>query len=176
MRQGPCAALHRSRVIIHGDNDILTCVQALSLFFNRPTPHILSSCKGLCQIFTTSADPLIPSDMKTTFTRSAAAAALVKSASAILVTSGSSCDQQCGNVLSATTPADIVCDQSNYGSAAGVVFENCLNCEITSTYYTTNPNQSDQQWMLYNSRYALSECLFGEPGNESVGSSPCTTS
>lgn len=116
--------------------------------------------------------------MKATLTRLAAAAALAKSATAILVTSGSTCDQQCGNVLDATTPADIVCNQNDYGSAAGIVFKNCMNCEQTSTYYTTNPNESDQQWMLYNSRYALSECLWGEPGNNSVESIivPCTTS
>lgn len=115
--------------------------------------------------------------MQANFARLAAAAAtLANTANAILVTSGSTCDSQCGNVLDATTAADIVCDQNNYGSAAGIVFKNCMNCELTSNYYTTNPNESDQQWMLYNSRYALSECLFGEPGNVSVGSSPCTTS
>lgn len=91
----------------------------------------------------------------------AAGAALVKSAAAIMVTSDSACDQQCGNVLDATTPADVVCDQDNYSSAAGVVFKNCLNCEVASTAYDTTTNQSDQQWALYNSRYALSECLFG---------------
>lgn len=116
--------------------------------------------------------------MKATFTRLAAAAAAlpIQSVTAILVTSGSSCDQQCGNVLDATTPADIVCDQNSYGSAAGVVFKNCMTCELTSTYYTTNPNESDQHWMLYNSRYALSECLWGSPGNSTVANSPCTTS
>lgn len=107
----------------------------------------------------------------------AAAAALARSATAVLVTSGSSCDQQCGNVLDATTPADIVCDQSNYGTAAGIVFKNCMTCEVTSNYYTTNPNESDQHWMLYNSRYALSECLWGSAGtNNTVAGSPCTTS
>lgn len=100
--------------------------------------------------------------------RLAVAAALLGPAVAILVTTGSDCDQQCGNVLDATTPTDIVCNQDNYGSSAGVVFENCLTCELSSTHYTTNPNSTDQQWMLYNARYALSECLFGEPGNVSV--------
>lgn len=110
--------------------------------------------------------------------RLAASAALAGSAAAIMVTSGSSCDQSCGNVLDATTPSDIVCQNSEFGSssAAGTVMENCLNCEISSTYYTTSPNETDQQWLLYNARYTLSECLWGEPGNVSVGSSPCTTS
>ncbi|CAN8095333.1 unnamed protein product [Discula destructiva] len=108
--------------------------------------------------------------------RLATSAAVFNSAAAILVTSSSSCNQQCGNVLDATTPDDIVCDQDSYGNAAGTVFKNCLNCEISSTAYETNPNQSDQHWMLYNSRYALSECLWGQPGNRDVGDSPCLTS
>lgn len=114
--------------------------------------------------------------MKTSIVRITASAALASRAVAVMVTSGSSCDDQCGNVLDATTPADIVCDQSSYGSSAGVVFKNCMNCELGSTYYTTNPNSTDQQWLLYNSRYALSECMWGEPGNITVGDSPCITS
>lgn len=105
-----------------------------------------------------------------------AGAALSGRSAAILVTSGSTCDQQCGNVLDATTPSDIVCSEDDYGSSAGVVFKNCMNCELTSTFYTTNPNSSDQQWLLYNSRYALSVCLWGTPGNIDVGDSPCITS
>lgn len=101
----------------------------------------------------------------------AAGAVLVRSVAAIIVTTGSPCSSQCGNVLDATTPADIECDQNNYGTAAGTVFKNCIDCELTSTDYETNPNQSDQQWMLYNSRYALSECMFNNP----IVSSPCFT-
>ncbi|KAF3770867.1 hypothetical protein M406DRAFT_354608, partial [Cryphonectria parasitica EP155] len=51
-----------------------------------------------------------------------------------------------------------------------------MNCELTSNYYTTDPNSTDQQWLLYNSRYTVSECLWGEPGNVDVGDSPCITS
>ena len=114
--------------------------------------------------------------MRLVTARLAACAVLASSASAILVTDGSSCDDQCGNVLDATTGADIVCDQNNYGSSAGIVYKNCMNCELTSTYYSTELNQTDQQWMLYNARYALSYCMYGEPGNVDVGDSPCVTS
>ncbi|KUI71792.1 hypothetical protein VM1G_07198 [Cytospora mali] len=107
--------------------------------------------------------------------RLAASAALAGSASAILVTQGSPCDDQCGNVLSATTGPDIECDQNNYGSAAGIVYKNCMNCELSSTYYSTESNQTDQQWLLYNARFALSYCMFGEPGNVTVNNSPCIT-
>ncbi|KUI56776.1 hypothetical protein VP1G_04115 [Cytospora mali] len=108
--------------------------------------------------------------------RLTASAALAGSASAILVTQGSPCDDQCGNVLSATTGPDIECDQNNYGSAAGIVYKNCMNCELSSTYYSTELNQTDQQWLLYNARFALSYCMFGEPGNVVVDDSPCITS
>lgn len=116
--------------------------------------------------------------MKRAILRLAAGAALANSAVAVLVTASSSCAQQCGNVLSSTTPADIQCDQNSYSSGAGLVFKNCLNCELTSTAYDTATNQSDQEWLLYNSRYALSECLFGQPGNNSaaLADSPCITS
>ncbi|PSR90816.1 hypothetical protein BD289DRAFT_365470 [Coniella lustricola] len=105
-----------------------------------------------------------------------ASVASFKFATAILVTTGSTCDQQCGNILTATTPADIVCQNSDFSGSTGTVMKNCMNCELTSTYYTTNPNSTDQQWLLYNSRYTLSECLWGEPGNIDVGDTPCVTS
>lgn len=110
--------------------------------------------------------------------RLAVHAALLGSSAAVLVTTGSSCAQQCGNVLDATTPADIVCSPSDYGTAAGIVLKNCMTCELTSTYHTTNPNSTDQQWLLYNARYALSECLWGDPGDNNVDANvgPCLTS
>lgn len=114
--------------------------------------------------------------MRLAVSRLAAGAALAHLVAAVLVTPSSSCDQQCGNVLNSNSPTDIECDQNDYGSAAGIVFKNCLTCELTSTAYETNPNQSDQQWMLYNSRYALSECLWGYPGNNVVADTPCITS
>ncbi|KKY35548.1 putative lpxtg-domain-containing protein [Diaporthe ampelina] len=114
--------------------------------------------------------------MRPTTARLVVSTALVSSAAAILVTPDSPCDSQCGNVLSATTGGDIECDQNNYGNAAGTVFRNCMNCELGSKYYSAELNQSDQQWMLYNSRFAVSYCVFGDPGNENIGDTPCVTS
>lgn len=114
--------------------------------------------------------------MRPTTARLVVSTALASSAAAILVTPNSPCDTQCGNVLSATTGSDIECDQNNYGNAAGTVFRNCMNCELSSTYYSTDLNQSDQEWMLYNSRFAVSYCVYGDPGNENIGDSPCVTS
>jgi hypothetical protein len=114
--------------------------------------------------------------MRPATARLAVCTALASSAAAILVTPDSPCDTQCGNVLSATTGSDIECDQNNQGSAAGTVFRNCMNCELSSKFYDTGSNQTDQQWMLYNSRFAVSYCVFGDPGNENIGTSPCVTS
>ncbi|KAK2602212.1 hypothetical protein N8I77_008762 [Diaporthe amygdali] len=114
--------------------------------------------------------------MRPTPARLAVSVALANSATAILVTPDSPCDDQCGNVLSATTGSDIECDQNLYGSAAGTVFRNCLNCELGSSYYSSELNQTDLQWMLYNARFAVSYCVFGDPGNKNAGSSPCLTS
>lgn len=75
-----------------------------------------------------------------------ALAALVSSSSAILVVQGSPCDQYCGNVLSATHTDDLVCSESQYTStSAGIVFEACTKCELTSNY--TANGQTDLQWM-----------------------------
>ncbi|POS74772.1 hypothetical protein DHEL01_v206842 [Diaporthe helianthi] len=114
--------------------------------------------------------------MRPATARLAVSTALASSAVALLVTPNSPCDTQCGNVLSATTGSDIECSQDNYGNAAGTVFRNCMNCELGSKYYSTEANQTDQQWLLYNSRFAVSYCVFGEPGNEDIGVSPCVTS
>ncbi|KAI0896088.1 hypothetical protein F4806DRAFT_50945 [Annulohypoxylon nitens] len=100
-------------------------------------------------------------------------AALWRITSSLLVANGSPCGTQCGNVLSSTTDDMIVCDESAYTTTSnGQVFEACVGCESTSTYWTVQnqQNTSDLQYMLYNMRYAVNECLF------QAGTSPCTTS
>ena len=118
--------------------------------------------------------------------------ALVDTTSALLVTENSPCDQQCGNVLSSTTGSEMTCDERLYSVNAGIVYQNCVGCELKSTYY--KGNQTDLQWLLCESatsvsaktpvanvccidnvRYAVSWCLFGLPDNKDAGSSPCTT-
>ncbi|KAH8664183.1 hypothetical protein BX600DRAFT_294339 [Xylariales sp. PMI_506] len=103
----------------------------------------------------------------------AVGAVFLRFSAAVFVAAGSSCETQCGNVLSSTSQADVDCEESSFTNSAGVVWENCLNCESTSTYYTTTKNSTitDLQAMLYNMRYATSYCLF-EGG---LGSNPCMT-
>ncbi|KAI0471781.1 hypothetical protein GGR56DRAFT_91474 [Xylariaceae sp. FL0804] len=97
---------------------------------------------------------------------------LLPSAAALLVAPGSPCETSCGNVLSATTPDMIVCDDTAYASSSsGQVFQSCITCESTSTYSTTSGdrNVSDLQYMLYNMRYATNQCVF-------EADTPCSTS
>jgi len=69
------------------------------------------------------------------------------SAVALLVTPDSPCEKNCGNVLSSTTGADIVCDESQYSLApAGIVYQNCVGCEARSNF--SENGQSDLQWLL----------------------------
>lgn len=72
---------------------------------------------------------------------------------AILVSPGSPCASKCGNVLDATSPDDIVCGLDQYDSGSGLVFKNCVGCQLTSSYVTEsddfkNGKESDLQWMI----------------------------
>ncbi|KAI1340927.1 hypothetical protein F5Y15DRAFT_422804 [Xylariaceae sp. FL0016] len=100
-------------------------------------------------------------------------AALLRLTASLLVADNSPCATNCGNVLDATTPDMIVCDDTSYSlTSAGQVFESCITCESTSAYGTTtaNKSESDLNYMLYNMRYATAKCLFD------AGTSPCITS
>ncbi|KAH6987505.1 hypothetical protein BKA56DRAFT_669150 [Ilyonectria sp. MPI-CAGE-AT-0026] len=107
-------------------------------------------------------------------TNFAAAGLAIPLAEAILVAPNSPCSTDCGNVLSSTSADDIVCSQNSYSSGAGQVFDGCVSCEIASDY--SNNGETDQQWALYNLRYATSYCLFGNPNNTDVITTPCITS
>jgi hypothetical protein len=102
-------------------------------------------------------------------------------AAALIVTDGSPCKYLCGNVPDSTSVGDLECDQNSYNSSdAGRVFSQCLTCEFTSGYVSP-ANETDQQLMLYNLRYATSACLFDYPKPESSNGDnsdggPCTTS
>ena len=81
----------------------------------------------------------------------AASVVLAPLSTAILVAPGSPCGTSCGNVLTAITGPDVVCDEGQYSYApAGIVFETCTNCELTSTY--SSGNQTDLQSMLCEQR------------------------
>lgn len=100
---------------------------------------------------------------------------LLSPVAAIIVANGSPCGTLCGNVLDATTSDDIVCHEDDYKTGTGIVYQQCVACELGSDYHTKD-NETDQQWLLYNVRYATSYCLFGVPDNEKVINTPCLTS
>ncbi|KAL7625225.1 hypothetical protein AAE478_004440 [Parahypoxylon ruwenzoriense] len=71
--------------------------------------------------------------------------------SAVLVADGSPCGIKCGNVPDSTTPADVVCKEADYtGTPVGVVYEQCVSCELTSPYSTGAGSSitSDLQYFL----------------------------
>lgn len=76
--------------------------------------------------------------------------ALLGVASAIYVATDSPCDSKCGNVLSSTSTSDLVCKDTDYSTSSGVVWQSCLTCESTSSYYTQTDgtNYTDLQSML----------------------------
>ncbi|EFY95098.1 hypothetical protein X797_010358 [Metarhizium robertsii] len=103
-------------------------------------------------------------------------AALVPAAQSILVPSGSPCAANCGNILDKTAPEDLVCSQGSFSSdPTGQQFAACVDCERSSTYHSGN--DSDIQSMLYNVRYALSYCVWGDAPakNPKVANTPCIT-
>jgi hypothetical protein len=103
---------------------------------------------------------------------------------------------QCGNVLSSTSGNDLVCSDGGYNTVTGQTFQNCINCEISSTFVDSTSQESDLQWLLCklssyilamlkaltpisfidNLRYAVSWCLFGYPNNTNIADTPCITS
>ncbi|KAF2970327.1 hypothetical protein GQX73_g3216 [Xylaria multiplex] len=97
--------------------------------------------------------------------------ALAHPAHAIFVARDSPCSSNCGNVLDATVADQIVCEDANYATTTGKVFQSCVTCESTSPYTTINGDetQSDLQAMLFNMRYTVSQCVF------KLEADPCST-
>ncbi|KAL7936755.1 hypothetical protein V8C35DRAFT_240920 [Trichoderma chlorosporum] len=70
---------------------------------------------------------------------------------------------------------DIVCDDKDIDSKPeGKDMKSCFTCLQNSTY--SNGSENDQDWFLYNLRYASSYCMFGYPNSTGIESGPCTTS
>ncbi|KAL1878043.1 hypothetical protein VTK73DRAFT_8178 [Phialemonium thermophilum] len=74
-----------------------------------------------------------------------------------------------------TKNSDIAClDVSSGSTKSGFKWKNCMSCLQNSTF--SQGTENDQLWFLYNSRYALSYCVFGFPNATDVSQSPCVTS
>ncbi|KAL2216717.1 hypothetical protein M432DRAFT_76720 [Thermoascus aurantiacus ATCC 26904] len=93
------------------------------------------------------------------------------------VTSGSPCEEKCTERSTNTTTAQIVCLDSQYGgTATGINFQSCVECELRSTYGNAETGESDVLWGLYNLRYAFSTCVYGFPASVGNTSTPCLVS
>jgi hypothetical protein len=101
---------------------------------------------------------------------------------ALEVTPGSDCATYClddtdGSGLdpddSNTNTTDIVCHDQDFSTKArGIKFKNCQECLAKSEH--VNGTESDTFWFLYNLRYSISTCLFGNPAQvEKPVNSPC---
>ncbi|KAI1310181.1 hypothetical protein F5Y03DRAFT_347174 [Xylaria venustula] len=99
-----------------------------------------------------------------------ALSALAPGTHAVFVTPNSPCATNCGNVPQ-TTVDQIVCNDADYGTTSGKVFQSCVTCESTSSYETNDGDEteSDLQAMLFNMRYTAAQCLFR------VETGPCST-
>ncbi|KAI1354922.1 hypothetical protein F5Y01DRAFT_271681 [Xylaria sp. FL0043] len=96
--------------------------------------------------------------------------ALAHNGHAVLVAQNSPCETNCGNVFT-TTPDQIVCNDADYGTSSGKVFQSCVTCESQSTYIDPDEHEpkSDLQAMLFNMRYTTAQCLF------KIETGPCST-
>lgn len=83
---------------------------------------------------------------------------LLRPAASLLVASDSPCGTLCGNVLSSTTSDDIVCHENDYNTGSGIVFQQCLACEQTSDYRTSD-NETDQQYYLCELSYPVAHLV-----------------
>ncbi|KAJ6438545.1 LPXTG-domain-containing protein [Purpureocillium lavendulum] len=63
---------------------------------------------------------------------------------------------------------------SSSSSSVGMRFRQCMACLERSAF--EQDGESDQQWFLYNMRYAVDFCVFGFPNGTGAGSNPCLTS
>lgn len=80
--------------------------------------------------------------------RLAGGLALARRAAALLTPEGSPCRTLCGNTPDSTSEDEIVCDDVAYADDdAGVLYQQCVTCEMTSNYHTDS-NDTDVDAML----------------------------
>ncbi|KAG5926026.1 hypothetical protein E4U42_003737 [Claviceps africana] len=93
------------------------------------------------------------------------------SGTALQVTPGSHCAIHCldlpgGNEFKAsesnTYTSDVSCRDVDYSNTdAGIKFRTCMQCLQASS--KVDKTESDLKWYIYNLRFTLTTCLFGEP-------------
>ncbi|KAL4864604.1 hypothetical protein BDV12DRAFT_175919 [Aspergillus spectabilis] len=92
---------------------------------------------------------------------------------ALRTTPGSPCESTC-SPSNDTLPSEIVCLDTEYNTTdVGRKFEQCVGCQLQSTFSDDNTGQTDVEWGLYNLRFAFSTCVYGFPESVSNISSSC---
>ncbi|KAJ5480768.1 hypothetical protein N7539_006662 [Penicillium diatomitis] len=89
-------------------------------------------------------------------------------------TSGSPCASICHKLSPNTTASQIACLDSQFNNGKGKDFEDCITCQLESTYVDRLSGETDVDWGLYNLRYAFTSCVFGYPEIAANISTPCT--
>jgi hypothetical protein len=90
-------------------------------------------------------------------------------------TSGSPCADKCSKLGSSsnTTTSEVPCLDSQYDQTKGRDFEDCIKCELESTYVDRPSGETDVNWGLYNLRFAFTTCVFGYPAVVTNQTSQC---
>ncbi|KAE9374762.1 hypothetical protein N431DRAFT_503544 [Stipitochalara longipes BDJ] len=111
-----------------------------------------------------------------------AALLLADTTFSLQVSSNSPCTSLCLDVgqnattiTTNTSGGDITCQDADYvKTESGQKFISCVSCLQTST--ASDEDGSDQEWFLYNLRFALDSCLFGFQQPVDFVPNPCSTS
>lgn len=63
-------------------------------------------------------------------------------------TGGSPCASICNKVSTNTTASEIVCLDNHYDDTKGKTFEECVSCQLESTYVDRLSGETDVNWGL----------------------------
>ncbi|KAL2870270.1 uncharacterized protein BJX67DRAFT_345061 [Aspergillus lucknowensis] len=86
---------------------------------------------------------------------------------------GSPCESRC-SPSNETAPEEVVCLDREYSDTdVGRKFEDCIGCQLQSTFADDSSGQSDVEWGLYNLRFAFTSCVYGYPAKVSDVSNSC---
>ncbi|KAJ5128794.1 hypothetical protein N7448_002507 [Penicillium atrosanguineum] len=88
-------------------------------------------------------------------------------------TSGSPCAEQCSKSGGVILKHHRLRDYSHYNQTKGRDFEDCIKCELESTYVDRPSGETDVNWGLFNLRFAFTTCVFGYPAVITNQTSQC---
>ncbi|KAE8152620.1 hypothetical protein BDV25DRAFT_170140 [Aspergillus avenaceus] len=96
---------------------------------------------------------------------------------ALRTSPGSPCADVCNKQSTNTTGSEIACLDVEFSSTGkGSHFQQCIDCQLRSTYKDSSSGETDVDWGLYNLRYAFTSCVYGFPEKVANISTQCTVS